>query len=385
MVQIVLLNTEDIRNNILKAAMIAQKFDVAGRVVTVQHTGEGNVNETYLAIFRTTFSEERIILQCINKRVFARPEYIMENMRLLTEHVHRRIEEEMHTSDRIWQLPRVIPAKDGKDYVIDADGDFWRAITLIASAHSYGQVQSVEHAYEAGFVLGHFQRMISDMDVSLLHDTLEGFHITPQYLKKLDAALETSEGQARLHASSEAERCKRFIDMRREWCSVLEDAKKQGLLKLRPIHGDPKISNIMIDDATGKGTCIIDLDTVKPGLIHYDFGDCLRSCCNPAGEETLDLKQVIFDTDLCEAIVKGYMVHGRSFLTEADRNYLYDGIRIISFELGLRFFADYIAGNVYFNTRYDEQNLNRARVQFKLTESIEAREKQIRSILENLG
>lgn len=364
--------------------MIAQKFDVAGRVVTVQHTGEGNVNDTYLAIFRTTFSEERFILQRINRRVFERPEYIMKNMRLLTEHVHRRIEAEMHKSDRIWQLPRVIPAKDGNDFVVDADGDFWRAITLIASAHSYGQVQGVEHAHEAGFVLGHFQRMISDMDIALLYDTLEGFHITPQYLKKYDEALATAEGQERLHASIEAERCHRFVEERREWCYVLENAKENGDLQIRPIHGDPKISNIMIDDATGKGTCIIDLDTVKPGLIHYDIGDCLRSCCNPAGEETMDLKQVYFDTDLCEAILKGYMTNADSFLTDADRHYLYDGIRLIAFELGLRFFADYIAGNVYFKTRYDEQNLNRARVQFKLTESIEAREKKIRSTLESL-
>jgi len=368
----------------VKAALIAQKFEVAGRVVTVVRQEEGNVNDTYLAIFRTTFSEERIILQRINKRVFAQPEHIMENMRVLTEHVHRRIEEEIDQSDRFWQLPRVIPAQDGKDYVIDEDGEFWRAITLIASAHAYPKIQSVEHAYEAGFVLGQFQRLISDMDANTLHDTLVGFHITPQYLKTLDAALQTPEGQARLHASLEAERCNLFVDARRDWCSVLEDAKARGELHLRPIHGDPKISNIMIDDATGKGTCIIDLDTVKPGLIHYDFGDCLRSSCNPAGEETLDLKSVFFDTDLCEAIVKGYMAYAGSFLTEADRHYLYDSIRLIAFELGLRFFADYIAGNVYFNTRYDEQNLNRARVQFKLTESIEARESKIRGLLEKV-
>ena len=164
----------------------------------------------------------------------------------------------------------------------------------------------------------------------------------------------------------------------------MEVDKTRGELRLRPIHGDPKISNNMLDDATGTGTCIIDLDTVKPGLIHYDFGDCLRSSCNPAGEETLDLKSVYFDTDLCKAIVKGYMANASDFLTGADRYYLYDSIRLITFELGLRFFADYIAGNVYFNTRYDEQNLNRARVQFKLTKSIEARESMIRELLEKL-
>ena len=366
----------------MKAALIAPKFDVAGRLVTVELLGDGNVNDTYLAIFRTTFSEERIVLQRINQRVFPNPEYIMKNMLLVTGHVHRRLEEEAHLSDRIWQLPRVINAKDGKDFVIDGEGEYWRAITLIASAHSYGQVQSVEHAHEVGFVLGQFQRLISDMEVDALYDTLPGFHITPGYFEKLDSALHTPEGQARLAVSMEAQRCHRFIEQRRGWCSVLEDAKDRCQLALRVVHGDPKISNIMIDDATGKGTCIVDLDTVKPGLIHYDFGDCLRSSCNPAGEETQDMGRVIFDTDLCEAIVRGYMVHARAFLTDADRNYLYDAIRLIAFELGLRFFADYIAGDVYFKTRYDGQNLNRARVQFKLTESIEARERQIRGILE---
>lgn len=365
----------------MDAALIAPQFDVAGRLVTVEPTGDGNVNDTYLAIFRTTFSEERIIVQRINKRVFKRPEFIMQNMRVLTEHVHRRIEEEADTSDRIWQLPRVIPAKDGNDFVLDEAGEYWRAITLIASAHSFGQVQSMEHAHEAGFVLGQFQRLISDLEVTKLHDTLEGFHITPGYLKVLDNALETEDGQKRLKASLEAQRCYQFVQKRREWCSVLEQAKAKGEICLRPTHGDPKISNIMIDDATGKGTCIVDLDTVKPGLIHYDFGDCLRSCCNPAGEETTDLTKVYFDVDLCEAIVKGYMANARSFLTDGDREYLFDCIRLITFELGLRFFADYIAGDRYFKVRHDGQNLNRARVQFKLTESIETRESQIREIL----
>ena len=366
----------------MKAALMAQKFAVAGRLVTVESTGFGNVNDTYLAVFRTTFSEERFILQRINRRVFPHPEYIMENMRVLTDHVHARLEDEAAMSDRIWQLPRVIPAKDGQDFAIDAEGDFWRAISHIASAHSYERVQSIEHAHEAGFVLGHFQRVISDLSPERLGDTLVGFHITPGYLEKLDKALASPDGQARLKSSAEAERCCHFVNARREWCAVLERAKDRGELRLRPIHGDPKIANIMIDDATGKGTCIVDLDTVKPGLIHYDFGDCLRSCCNPAGEETQDLGRVMFDTDLCEVIVKGYMANARDFLTGEDRTYLYDSIRLIAFELGLRFFADYIAGDVYFKTRYEGQNLNRARVQLKLTESIETRESIIRKLLD---
>ena len=365
----------------MKAALMAQRFDVAGRLVTVDPTGSGNVNDTYLAVFRTVFSEERFILQRINRRVFPKPELIMENMRLITEHAHRRIEAEAHRSDRIWQLPRVIPTKEGADLAIDGDGENWRAISLIASAHSHEKVQSVEHAFEAGYVLGQFQRVISDIPCARLHDTLEGFHITPSYLVKLDRARETEEGQKRLNSSWESQYCSRFIEERRAWCHVLETAKERGELGLRPIHGDPKIANIMIDDATGKGTCIVDLDTVKPGLIHYDFGDCLRSCCNPAGEEPPDVRDIVFDTDLGEAIVKGYLLNAREFLTEADRNYLYDAVRLIAFELGLRFFADYVAGDVYFKTRYDGQNLHRACVQFKLTESIEMREGQIRRIL----
>jgi hypothetical protein len=366
----------------MKAALMAQRFDVAGRLVTVSQTGSGNVNDTFLAVFRTVFSEERFILQRINKHVFPKPELIMENMRVITEHAHRRIEAEAHRADRIWQLPRVIRCKDGGDLATDGDGGCWRAISLIASAHSHEKVQSVEHAYEAGFVLGQFQRVISDIACDQLHDTLEGFHITPHYLGKYDQARETGEGSKRLGSSWEAQYCTRFIEDRRAWCRVLEEAKERGELALRPIHGDPKIANIMIDDATGKGTCIVDMDTVKPGLIHYDFGDCLRSCCNPAGEETLDSRTICFDTDLCEAIVKGYMQNAREFLTEADRRYLFDAVRLIAFELGLRFFADYVAGDVYFKTRYDGQNLNRACVQFKLTESIEMRETQIRKILE---
>ncbi len=367
----------------MKAALMAKKFDVAGRLVTVESTGSGNVNDTYTAIFRTTFSEERFILQRINKRVFPRPDFIMENLRVITGHVHKQLEDEADRADRIWQLPRIIRAKGGLDYAVDGDEEYWRAISLIASAHSYEHVQGLEHACEAGIVLGQFQRLISDVPTADLHDSLPGFHITPSYFQKLDDALKTAEGQARLNSVSEAQYCLKFIEQRREWSHILENAKEKGELQMRPIHGDPKIANIMIDDATGKGTCIVDLDTVKPGLIHYDFGDCLRSCCNPAGEETKDLSSVVFDTDLCASIIRGYMIHARDFLTPADKAYLYDSIRLITFELGLRFFADFIAGDVYFKTRYEGQNLHRARVQLKLTESIETRENLIRKVLEN--
>jgi len=305
----------------------------------------------------------------------------MHNIKAITEHAHCKIEAEIDEADRIWQLPRVIPSSDGRDFVVDDKNDVWRALTLIASAKSHVKVLSNEHAFEAGQVLGHFQRLISDYPAEKLEDTLPGFHITPSYLQKFDQALQSPGGQTRAQASTEAKRLVKFIEERRAFASTLEDAVAKGILQLRPIHGDPKISNIMIDDVTGKGTAIVDLDTVKPGLIHYDFGDGVRSACNPGGEDTTDLDEVFLDLDMFTALVRGYLREAGPFLTAADREYLYASIRLITFELGLRFFADYLAGNVYFKVKHDLQNLERARVQMRLCESIEAREGQIRRIL----
>ncbi|HBE53609.1 MAG TPA: aminoglycoside phosphotransferase, partial [Cyanobacteria bacterium UBA11369] len=150
------------------------------------------------------------------------------------------------------------------------------------------------------------------------------------------------------------------------------------------MHGDPKINNVMFDTATGKAVSVVDLDTVKPGLVHYDIGDCLRSGCNRAGEETADWESVRFDTDLSQGILQGYLSVAKAFLTENDYAYIYDAIRLIAFELGLRFFADHLAGNVYFKVKHPEHNLARALVQFKLTESIESQETTIRSIIEDM-
>ncbi len=361
---------------------IAAEFEVPGRVVTLLSIDTGNVNDTYRVIKRTSYSEVQFVLQRINQAVFPRPDLVMANMKAITDYGHRRLEEEADSTDRIWQLPRVIPTRDGEDYYVDAKGDYWRALSMIASATSHQTVINVEHAYEAGYVLGHFQKIISEYPPNRLADTLPGFHITPGYLKYHDETVQTAEAKKRLGASLEARRIEAFVEERREFASVLEDAHERGELQLRTIHGDPKITNIMIDNITGKGTAIIDLDTVKPGLIHYDFGDCVRSACNPAGEEATDLSEVFVDLDSFAALVKGYLKQARSFLTDWDHKYLYDSVRLIAFELGLRFFTDYLAGDVYFKTNYQGQNLNRARVQMKLCESIETRESILRRVLE---
>ena len=360
---------------------IAQQFDLHGRLASIRPISTGNVNDTYIAVFRTHFSEERVVIQRVNSRVFPRPDWIMENMHVLMEYSHDQLLKEADFADRIWQLPRIIPCRDGADYFTDDEGEIWRALTLIASADSFELAQSEEHAYECGTVMGHFHRLISGIDPATLHDTLPGYHETPGYLVKYDEVVVSERGRDLIAHSDPVRILHQFIEARRGMVSVLQDALAAGELQTRLIHGDPKVSNIMIDEDSGKGTAMIDLDTVKPGLIHYDFGDALRSLCNRAGEETDDLSEVAFDLDLCDAFVRGYMIYARDFLTEKDRAYLYDSVWLITFELGLRFFQDYLAGDIYFKTREPEQNLHRAQVQFRLCESIEIRKRNIKKLL----
>ena len=178
--------------------------------------------------------------------------------------------------------------------------------------------------------------------------------------------------------------CLGFVAARRVWAGVLEEARAQGRLSLSPVHGDPKVNNVLLDTATGKAVALVDLDTVKPGLVHYDIGDCLRSGCNPWGEETEQWEAVRFDPDLGRALLQGYLAGAGGFLSDHDYHYLFAAIRLIAFELGLRFFTDYLAGNVYFKASRPEHNLARALVQFKLTESIEAQEAAIRAFIRDL-
>ena len=370
----------------MELSLLIDKFSIKGRLVSLQPFGNGNINDTFLAIYRNTFTETQVILQRVNRNVFPRPEQIMENMHEVTKHCHEKLEDDAQkgNDDRVWQMPRIIKAKDAKDYALDDQGEVWRVITRIMSAHAFEVAQGPEHAMECGAALGHFHYLISDMDPKTIKDPLPGFHITSNYLKNYDRILETDHAKALIAGSMEAKRMAKFIEERRSLALCLENAEAKGELKKRMFHGDPKVNNIMIDDVTGKGTAMIDLDTVSPGLIHLDFGDALRSICNPAGEEESNLSKVVFDEDLCTAFCKGYMRQAGSFLTDSDRAYLYDSIRLLPFELGLRFFQDYLAGNVYFKTKLPEQNLNRARVQFRLCESVESRERSIRNLLERL-
>jgi len=298
------------------------------------------------------------------------------------QHVKGKLKLESDDPHRRWDVPSIIPTHQGDDYFIDPQGNFWRASSFVENTRTFGTVQNEAHAWEAGYALGRFQSLLSELNPDELHDTLLGFHITPQYLQTYD---EVMNKPLRNKASAEIRYCHRMIAERWEWASVLEDAKNQGLLQVRIMHGDPKVDNIMICDETGQAVSIIDLDTVKPGLVQYDIGDCLRSSCNLLGETPSNIDEVRFETDLAQAILDGYTSVGNKFLTPDDYAYIYDSIRLLTFELGLRFFADYLAGDIYYKVKYPEHNLERAITQFRLTESIETQEATIRKIIADLN
>jgi Ser/Thr protein kinase RdoA (MazF antagonist) len=225
-----------------------------------------------------------------------------------------------------------------------------------------------------------FHTLISDLPPARLVDTLPGFHVAPQYLQRYDAVL----AQRPPTPSPEVNHCLRFINAHRRWAGVLETAKAAGKLPLRLMHGDPKVNNVLFDADTHQAISLIDLDTVKPGLIHYDIGDCLRSGCNPLGEDTQQWEAVAFDVDRCQAILQGYQSIARTFLIAADYAYLHPASRLLAFELGLRFFTDYLDGNRYFKTAYPEHNLVRALVQFQLAASVDAQETRLQAIIHDL-
>ncbi|MCE7982893.1 MAG: aminoglycoside phosphotransferase family protein [Caldilinea sp. CFX5] len=377
-----------------KLYTIAQQFAAPGEVQTVQTYGSGNVNDTYLVTVAPTANTvttnqdrlqqaSRFVLQRVNTHVFRRPELILLNMQTFLGHMAAQMAGQQRWAGKRWEMPHILLTAGGQPYCLDSDGGFWRAISLIERAKTYPKIRDAAHAREAGLALGRFHRLLSNLNPLQLHDTLPGFHITPQYLAAYDQVLSSDVAQQRMKGETATQVAWgiAFVKERRTWAGALEEAYARGELVLRAIHGDPKVDNILIDDESGAAVSIIDLDTVKPGLVHYDIGDCLRSCCNPAGEETTALETVIFDTALCQVILAGYLEEAAHFFTKYDYAYLYDAIRLITFELGLRFFADYLAGDVYFKRRHPTHNLERALVQFHLVQSIEAQEPVIRSLI----
>jgi Ser/Thr protein kinase RdoA (MazF antagonist) len=342
--------------------------------------GEGHINDTFLVSLEGDRTNS-YVLQCLNRQVFPQPELIMANLRVLADHLDCRLRDEVHKHFESWQVIRPISAADGRDYFIDSDNNFWRLLSYVSGAASFDRVRDGDHAKEAGRALGFFHRLVWDLDPGLLADTLPGFHVTPKYLADYDRVLRQPVRQI---SSVDEEYCVRTIEGQRSFVPVLEDAARNGLLSVRVIHGDPKLANIMFDEKSGRAVSMVDLDTVKPGLLHYDIGDCLRSCCNPAGDNLENLGDVRFDIEICRNMLGGYLAEMAPLLTEAEYEFIYPAVKLITFELGLRFFTDHLEGDVYFKVDHSGHNLQRAMAQFRLMASIEESERLICNIVKDL-
>jgi len=341
---------------------IAHQF--ANRVTEISPLGNGLINDTFLV----TTESAHFVLQRINRTVFPAPEQIMDNLIILNRH----LEQKSGTAVKL-KIPGILKTTANHDFYQDDQGDYWRALGFIGNTESLETISNISQAHQAGFALGHFHRLVSDLDPLGLHDTLPGFHIAPDYLNHYHRILTHAPGQL----TPESLYCAKFIAKFERLSYDLETAKQQGLLSLRVIHGDPKLNNFLFDQHSKKIVGIIDLDTVKPGLVHYDIGDCVRSCCH-----TLEFNE--FDLDVCAAILRSYLTEAGAFFSEYDYQYLYAAIQLIPFELGLRFYTDYLEDNRYFKVTEPEQNLLRAADQFQLCESIMAQESAIKALIEQL-
>ncbi len=334
--------------------------------VPVTPLGFGNINDTYLV--RSAFRP--FVLQRINNDVFPEPLKVIVNFHEISKHLLSKNKEQRQGL----QIASPVPTLDKAMFHRDGTGSFWRAQSYLPHK-SIRVLNGLGQAREVGKTLAKFHRLVSDLDVQKLHDPLPGFHYLPGYLKEYDYELK----KIKTGAGRKFHCCLAAIERYRKRATTLEDAKRAGVISLQPIHGDPKVDNFLFGDHE-EALGLLDLDTVAIGPVHYDLGDCLRSCCNKSVEADRTLSSVTFDLDFCRAILGGYFSEPAKQLKKEELNFIFDGVLLICFELGVRFFTDYLRGNRYFKVQQDDDNLMRAFNQFQLTDDIARQEQEIRAM-----
>lgn len=344
-----LLDDERMQQELNTVRQIAMNY-LTDAALTCTPLGEGLINTTYLITPRTA---PALVLQRLNRRVFPQPERLIGNMRVLLAHRQR-------FAVTTPPLPTLLATRDGRWSVEDAAGERWRAMSFIAPACAVEQVTPA-HAAAIGQALGAFHVSVAQLPLTALHDPLPGFHITPAYLQHYQTLTVTPRDPA--HAEQVAW-CRAFIAQRSARVAILEEARERGLIPLRVIHGDPKLEHFLFTPDTATIAGVIDLDTVKPGLLHYDIGDCVRSCCHDRTQQRLRW-------ELVAALLRAYHQATAEWVSDAEWALFPAAIALIPFELGLRFFSDYLAGDVYFKVQGAADNLHRAIEQFRLVENIE--------------
>lgn len=349
----------------------ALAFEIHGTLLSIERYGSGHINDSYCAAFDIAGSTTRFLIQRINRRIFKQPQLLMENIHRVTSHLAAQLRDDPDRERRVLTL---LPARDGNLWHMDREGEFWRAYWFVEKAHTYDTIQSPEQAFHAAKAFGRFQRMLVTLPSPRLHETIPDFHSTP---KRLESFLRAVEADPRNRAS-EARGEIAYALEHQALASTLTDAN----LPERTIHADTKINNVLLDDATGEGLCVIDLDTVMPGLSLYDFGDMVRTATSPAAEDERDLSKVTMQLPMFEALVRGYLVSTADFLSAQEKTLLVEAGKLITYEQGLRFLTDFLLGDPYYKIARETHNLDRCRTQFRLLESIAGQEDKMQRFVE---
>ena len=354
-------------------AAAAGQFQIGGELKSANPYGNGHINDTYRVVFQQLGAPVSYILQRINQNVFKNPVALMENVQRVTAHLAAQVKDQ---PDRNLRVLSLVPTRDGRGWYVDAEGNFWRVYLFISGVRSYDAVETTGQAFQAAKAFGGFQKMLATLPAPRLNDTIPDFHNTPKRFIALEQSIAAdSAGRAAL-AKPEIE----FALAHKSITGVLLDAN----LPERVTHNDTKLNNVLLDENTSEGVCVIDLDTVMPGLALYDFGDMVRATTSPAFEDEQDLSKVTMQFPMFEALVRGYLSAAGGFLTKAEKQFLAFSGKLITFENGIRFLTDYLAGDTYFKVHREGHNLDRCRTQFKLVESIEQQEEKMNRLVESI-
>ena len=355
---------------------VAEHFQFEGDLVEIKRWGNGHINDTFLLVYQIgKMGRLKVILQMMNKNVFPKPVELMENVMGVTSFLYKKIE--ATGGDPMRETLNVIPAKDGNPYYQDEDGEYWRAYIYISDARSFDVPESLDDFYESAYSFGKFQSMLSDYPAETLHETIVKFHDTRNRFANFKKAVEED---VMGRAAEVQEEIKFVLDREADACFFAEMIDRKEL-PIRVTHNDTKLNNIMLDNVTRKGICVVDLDTVMPGLAMYDFGDSIRSGANTGAEDEKDLSKISCDMELFDVYTKGFIAGCDGRLTEKEIELLPMGAKIMTYECGMRFLADYLQGDVYFKIHRPEHNLDRARTQFKMVADMEAKWETMQEIV----
>ncbi|NLF31416.1 MAG: phosphotransferase [Planctomycetes bacterium] len=359
---------------------IAAAFRLCGDFVAAVPYGSGHINDTYALSYNQGGTPVRYLLQRVNHTIFKDVPGLMDNIQRVCAHAQARLAA-AGCPDASRRALTLIPTVDGAAFHRDDRGNYWRVYVFIEHATGHNIVQSPAQAYEAARAFGAFQKLLVDLPGERLNETIPNFHHTPRRYEAFEAALAADTHNRAVAARAEID----WILARRDRASALLDLNRRGLVPERITHNDTKLNNVLLDDATGEAICVIDLDTLMPGLALYDFGDLVRTSTSPAAEDERDLGKVTMQLPMFDALVRGYLATAGDFLTPAEIANLPTAGMILTLTLAVRFMTDFLQGDTYYKIHRPNHNLDRTRTQIALVDSIDAQREAMDDCVRKAG